>query len=63
MAAVDDVVDPGANRARSGPVTTTTLAPAVLCTGATAVVGWMVLEVNPRAFATVVAELDGPDTA
>jgi hypothetical protein len=60
---VEDVVDPGAKRARSGPVTTTTLAPAVDRTGATAVVGWMVLAVNPSALVTVVAELDGPDSA
>lgn len=58
------MVDPdGANRARSGPVITTTLAPAVLCTGATALEGWIVLAGKPSASITDVAELDGPDTA
>ena len=59
-APVEVVVDPGANRARSGPATTTTLAPAVLAPGRPRVVGWMVLAGNPSALVTVVAALGGP---
>jgi len=56
-------VDPeGANRARSGPATTTRVAPAALATGATAVAGRTALEDRPSADATVVAEPGGPDT-
>jgi hypothetical protein len=61
--ALDVVVELGANRTRSGPVITTTLAPEVLGTGATALVGWMVLAGSPRAAVTRVAALEGPDTA
>ncbi len=53
----------GANRARSGPAMTTTLAPAVLGTGAAAPAGWTALLGNPSALSSVVAELGATDTA